>query len=70
MNGTDRGGMVLLAALLALGPIVGGWVLGAEIKAARLGDSSGESEGVLYLAGRPRGRERIGGNGRRQFRGG
>src|SRR6516164_4631264 len=38
MNGTDRGGMFLLGALLALGLIVGGWVLGAEIKATRLGD--------------------------------
>ena len=27
MNGRDRGGMVLLGVLLALGLIVGGWVL-------------------------------------------
>jgi hypothetical protein len=33
----DRGNVVL-GALLALGLIIGGWVLGAEIKATRLGD--------------------------------
>ena len=39
MNGTalDRGNVVL-GILLALGLIIGGWVLGAEIKATRLGD--------------------------------
>jgi hypothetical protein len=37
MNGTDRGGMVLLAALLPLGLIVGGWVLGAEINSSSAG---------------------------------
>jgi uncharacterized protein len=41
MNGTNvnnRGSAVLLGALLALGLIVGGWILGAEIKATRLSD--------------------------------
>lgn len=33
-----RGGKALLGVLLALGMIVGGWVLGAEIKETRLGD--------------------------------
>jgi len=40
MNGTsliDRSNVVL-GVLLALGLIIGGWVLGAEIKATRLGD--------------------------------
>jgi hypothetical protein len=40
MNGTalvDRGNTVL-GVLLALGLIIGGWVLGSEIKATRLGD--------------------------------
>src|SRR6516164_6056343 len=37
-NQTDRGSTILLGALLALGLIVGGWVLGAEIKATRLSD--------------------------------
>src|ERR1700742_1267971 len=35
---TGRGGAVILGALLALGLIIGGWVLGAQIKATRLGD--------------------------------
>lgn len=34
----DRGGAALLGALLAMGLVLGGWALGAEIKAARLGD--------------------------------
>jgi len=41
MNGTiqtNRGGTALLGILLALGLIVGGWVLGAQIKATRLSD--------------------------------
>src|ERR1700694_3746467 len=41
MNGTNqtsRGGIVALGLLLALGLIVGGWVLGAQIKATRLSD--------------------------------
>jgi hypothetical protein len=41
MNGTnlnDRGSIALLGVLLALGLIVGGWTLGAEIKATRLSD--------------------------------
>jgi uncharacterized protein len=35
---TNRSGMGLLGLLLALGFVVGGWVLGAQIKATRLGD--------------------------------
>jgi hypothetical protein len=41
MNGTnvnDRASTALLGVLLALGLIVGGWTLGAEIKATRLSD--------------------------------
>jgi uncharacterized protein len=37
-NGADRAGMALLGVLLCLGLIIGGWVLGAEIKSTRLGD--------------------------------
>jgi uncharacterized protein len=37
-NSTQRGGIVLLGALLAMGLILGGWILGAEIKETRLGD--------------------------------
>ncbi|MEO8726031.1 MAG: SIMPL domain-containing protein [Acidobacteriaceae bacterium] len=35
---TNRGGMTILGLLLALGLIAGGWILGAQIKATRLGD--------------------------------
>jgi len=35
---THRGGTALLGLLLALGLIVGGWILGAQIKETRLGD--------------------------------
>lgn len=35
---TTRGEITLLGCLLALGLIVGGWVLGAQIKAVKLGD--------------------------------
>lgn len=41
MQSTDRlngGGSSLLGVLLAIGLIAGGWVLGAQIKATRLGD--------------------------------
>ncbi len=41
MNGTNqsnRGGAALLGSLLALGLIVGGWVMGVQIKATRLSD--------------------------------
>src|SRR5713101_1894993 len=41
MNGTNqsnRSGAALLGSLLALGLIVGGWVMGAQIKATRLSD--------------------------------
>jgi uncharacterized protein len=37
-NQTERGGTTLLGILLAFGLIVGGWVLGAQIKATRLSD--------------------------------
>ncbi len=37
-NQTGRGGTAFLGLLLALGLVVGGWVLGAEIKATRLSD--------------------------------
>jgi hypothetical protein len=37
-NQTGHGGTALLGLLLALGLIVGGWVLGAQIKATRLSD--------------------------------
>lgn len=41
MNGVkdgDRGSSVVLGALLALGMILGGWTLGAQVKATRLSD--------------------------------
>jgi uncharacterized protein len=40
MNGerTGQGGIIVLGLWVAIGLIVGGWVLGAEIKATRLGD--------------------------------
>jgi hypothetical protein len=38
VNGSDRRGAILLGSLLALGLIIGGWVLGAQIKAIRLAD--------------------------------
>jgi hypothetical protein len=38
MNGTNLRGPSVLGALLALGLIIGGWVLGAQIKATRLAD--------------------------------
>ena len=37
-NQTNRSGMALLGLLLAVGLIVGGWALGSQIKATRLGD--------------------------------
>src|SRR5271167_1014489 len=37
-NPSHRGGTALLGLLLALGLIVAGWVLGAQIKATRLSD--------------------------------
>jgi len=37
-NSIDRGSVVVLGVLLALGLVAGGWVLGAEIKATRLSD--------------------------------
>jgi hypothetical protein len=50
MNGlyqNDRGGIALLGALLALGLIVGGWVLGSEIKATRLSDRYVSVKGLV-----------------------
>ena len=49
MNGTltDRSGATLLGLLLALGLIVGGWVLGAEIKATRLSDRYVSVKGLV-----------------------
>jgi len=41
MNGLsppDRQSMIALGVLLALGLIIGGWVMGAQIKATRLSD--------------------------------
>ena len=35
---TDRVEVILMGSLLAVGLIVGGWILGAQIKATRLGD--------------------------------
>jgi uncharacterized protein len=37
-TGTKRGGLVALGCLIAIGLIVGGWALGEQIKAVRLGD--------------------------------
>jgi len=37
-NQIDRGGTTLVGLLLAIGLIVGGWTLGTQIKATRLGD--------------------------------
>ena len=37
-NRTNRGEMAVLGCLLAVGLIIGGWALGAQIKATRLGD--------------------------------
>jgi hypothetical protein len=38
LHDVDRGGVTLLGMFLSLGLIGGGWVLGAEVKATRLGD--------------------------------
>jgi uncharacterized protein len=38
VNGTERGGTTLLGLLIAAGLILGGWALGAQIKATRLSD--------------------------------
>ncbi|MFZ3200685.1 MAG: SIMPL domain-containing protein [Candidatus Acidiferrales bacterium] len=45
VNEMNRGG-VLLGLLLAIGLVAGGWVLGAEIKAIRLGDRYVEVRGL------------------------
>jgi hypothetical protein len=37
-NQTNRSGMALLGLLLAAGLVIGGWALGSQIKATRLGD--------------------------------
>jgi hypothetical protein len=44
-NQINRVRMALLGLSLALGIIVGGWVLGAQIKEARLGDRYGSERG-------------------------
>jgi hypothetical protein len=38
MSQVNRGGMALLGSLLAVGLIVGGWLLGMQIRATKLGD--------------------------------
>jgi hypothetical protein len=38
-TGMKRGELVALGCLIAIGLIVGGWALGAQIKAVRLGES-------------------------------
>jgi uncharacterized protein len=38
MSDTDRSSLVPLGVLLAVGMVIGGWVLGAQIKATRLSD--------------------------------
>jgi hypothetical protein len=38
VSSTERGGTALLGLSIALGLILGGWVLGAQIKATRLSD--------------------------------
>jgi hypothetical protein len=49
MNGSSLGdrGNVVLGVLLALGLIIGGWVLGSEIKATRLGDRYATVKGLV-----------------------
>src|SRR5689334_24486921 len=37
-KGASRGGSVVLGVLLAIGLIIGGWVMGTQIKATRLSD--------------------------------
>ena len=37
-NASPRGNLAVMGVLIALGLIVGGWILGAEIKQTRLGD--------------------------------
>jgi uncharacterized protein len=43
----DRGDAALLGLLLALGLIVGGWALGAQIKATRLSDRYVNVKGLV-----------------------
>jgi len=50
MNGlyqSDRGSIALLGAMLAVGMILGGWILGAEIKATRLSDRYVSVKGLV-----------------------
>src|SRR5271166_1926106 len=49
MNGNDFSlrGTTLLGALLALGLIFGGWILGAQIKATRLSDRYVSVKGLV-----------------------
>jgi hypothetical protein len=37
-NDSDPGGFAVLGTLLAIGLMVGGWILGSQIKATRLSD--------------------------------
>lgn len=50
MNGTnvnDRSGMAVLGGLVALGLMVGGWLLGVQIKNTRLADRYGTVKGLV-----------------------
>ena len=49
-NQTDRRSTALLGILLALGLIIGGWVLGAQIKATRLSDRYVTVKGLVERA--------------------
>src|SRR6201981_2957215 len=46
-NQTDQRSTALLVILLALGLIIGGWVLGAQIKATRLSDRYVSVKGLV-----------------------
>ena len=37
-NASPRGNLAVMGVLIAIGLILGGWILGAEIKQTRLGD--------------------------------
>ena len=50
MNGTnvnDRSGMAVLGGLVALGLMVGGWLLGVQIKNTRLADRDATVKGLV-----------------------
>ena len=42
-NASPRGNLAAMGILIAIGLIVGGWILGAEIKQTRLGDRDRKS---------------------------